>query len=227
MAYPQKKQNLLDFAKARLNMVNGQLLTNGVTNRSLVGVYLETPRELFVDEMLENLVYMDEDIRIPDTERHVLEPLVEARMLQLALEGACGSALVLGAASLPTIEMIGAFTRHVTVLEPEKKFVASANNRLARPNVTIIETGYREGYPRNAPYDIILATGAVQAIPSLIVPQLAIGGCFVSVLRPNPNACGKVSCVRRLSEDNFETTSSLDASTPYLVGFGFEPSFRF
>lgn len=224
MTYPLARP---DNARARLNMVNGQLLTNGVINRALVDTYRETPRENFVDEALEPFVYLDEDVRIPETSRYLLEPMVEARMLQVALEGTCGSALVLGAASLATVEMVAAFTRHVTVLEPEKKFVASANNRLHRPNVTIIETGYREGYPRQAPYDVILATGALASVPSAIATQLSVGGRLVAVLRSCAFSCGKISVTRRLSEDSFETISLSDASTPYLPGFAPETVFKF
>ncbi len=227
MTYPLKAASTANFAASRLNMVNGQLLTNGIHVPELIKAYREIPRETLVDEALEGLVYIDEDIQIPGTDRYMLDPLVEARLLQMGLYGNLGGALVLGAASLPCIEIVAQFVRHAFIIEPDKKFVASANNRLGRPNVTIIETGYREGYARQAPYDLIVATGALASIPTAIATQLSIGGRLVAVVREKPNACGKITLMRRLSEDAFDTISGADASTPYLPGFAPETVFSF
>ncbi|MBU6235849.1 MAG: protein-L-isoaspartate O-methyltransferase, partial [Alphaproteobacteria bacterium] len=167
------------------------------------------------------------DVRINGTNRFLLEPLVEARMLQYALKGRFQSVLVLGAASLPSVEMVASFARNVVVVEPEKRFTDAAQHLLRRHNVTVIETSLKEGYARQAPYDCIFVTGAMAQIPSVIASQLAVGGCMLAVLRPSAMGAGRIVATLRLSEDEFETISLADASTPYLAGFAPENGFQF
>lgn len=228
MSYPLAREKEIDFAAARTNMVNGQLATNGIVLPPLVAAYRETPREIFLPDTLMASAYLDEDVIIPHSKRFVLEPLVEARMIQHALlTGPCDTALVLGAASLPTVEMVAAFARHVTVVEPDKYFAGLAETLLKRQNVTIIETSYREGYAKQSPYDVIFLTGAMAMGKTALATQLSKGGRLMFVSRRNEVAAGVVSCTLRLSDDEFETISLAGASTPYLQGFEPEKGFQF
>src|SRR5690606_19509090 len=74
-----------EFTELRVKMVDGQLRTTDVTNASLLAAFLSVPRELFVDETLRDLAYIDEDIRIAGGEggpRFLMEPSPLARLLQ-------------------------------------------------------------------------------------------------------------------------------------------------
>ena len=147
---------MTDFSRARANMVHAQLQTNGITDARVIAAYLQTPREAYVNGSLAGLAYLDEDVRLPGTRRWMMEPLVEARLLQLALTGRVDRALVLGASRVPTVAMLASFAQVVTVLEPSRDLAQTAAMTLqGLKNVTVIETSLREGYARQAPYDLI------------------------------------------------------------------------
>lgn len=212
---------MTDFARARLNMVNAQLLTNGIHEESLVDAYRSFPREAFVEDAQRPFVYRDEDVPLEGGKRFILDPLVEARMLQAAIHEPAETALVLGASSLPTIALLASFIRTVTVLEPDASIAHTAKKRLdAYPvhNVTVIETAYREGYEKTAPYDVIFVSGAMATVSPTLTDQLADGGRLICVWRESDRAQGRIVIVKR-NAGALETFVGADAATPYLIGF--------
>ena len=220
---------MTDFARARLNMVNAQLEPNGINHDALVQAYKTLPRETLVDDTTtKGSVYMDEDLPLKGGKRWVLDPLVEARLIQEAIREPAACALVLGAASLSSVVMLSQFVTTLIVLEPDPDIATRAQKRLTEQavcNVVLIETSYREGYARQAPYDIILAPGALSSIPTILTEQLARGGRLLGVWRENPRSQGRIVIARKLDDDSINTITLADASTPYLQGF--EPKAEF
>lgn len=221
---------MTDFARARANMVNAQLVTNGIVNTDLVAAYRALPREALVDELLRARVYMDEDLPLAGGKRWVMEPLVEARLLQEAIKGNCARALVLGASSLPAGVILAAFVKEVIMLEPDAAIAMQAQKRLnAYPvaNLTIMEGDYRAGFEAKSPFDIILITGAVAALPQALAAQLSVGGRMLYVLATRENTAGCAIVAHRLHDSSMNTTFIANASTPYLAGFEPAPEFTF
>ena len=56
----------MDYAAARLNMVESQVRPNRVTDTRIVMAMLELPRENFVPQPLRGVAYVDEDVHIGD-----------------------------------------------------------------------------------------------------------------------------------------------------------------
>src|SRR3954468_16822896 len=89
---------LPDYTAARLNMVESQLRPNKVTDLRVLSAFLDLQREWFVPESLRGVAYVDEDIPLGNG-RYVMEPMVLARLVQLAeikptdsvLEIGCGT----------------------------------------------------------------------------------------------------------------------------------------
>ena len=87
-----------EFASRRVNMVNGQILTNKVTDEKLAEALLQVPREEFVPRAMRAVAYLDEDIPVADG-RYLMEPMIFARMLEvvdiepddLVLDVGCGT----------------------------------------------------------------------------------------------------------------------------------------
>ena len=65
----------MDYARARINMVENQLRPNRIEDRALIEAMLNVPRERFVPKALAGVAYADEDLRLPDG-RYLIEPLV-------------------------------------------------------------------------------------------------------------------------------------------------------
>jgi protein-L-isoaspartate(D-aspartate) O-methyltransferase len=217
-----------DFARARLNMVNAQLATNGIHSEAMIEAYKALPREKLVDEALRPYVYMDEDLPAGPAKAWLLEPMVEAKMVQEAIRDNAGNALVLGAVNLPAAAMLAQFAKSVTVVEPDAKLAAAAPDRLRKaeiPNVHVVEADYLNGCEKNAPYDAIFVPGAVAQLSDVLTGQLSHGGVLVCVLRETPRAQGRIVAVRRKPEGGLELSTVADAATPYLPGF--EPAAEF
>ena len=73
----------MDFARARLNMVEGQIRPNKVTDPRIVAAMLDLPRELFLPAERRAMAYLDEDIPLGGG-RALVEPMVLARLVQTA-----------------------------------------------------------------------------------------------------------------------------------------------
>ena len=69
------------FDAARQNMVDCQLRTNKIIDETLIRQFETVPRELFVEETLQSIAYIDESVSLKDG-RHLMEPMVLARILQ-------------------------------------------------------------------------------------------------------------------------------------------------
>jgi len=85
-------REMTDFATARHNMVESQIRTNKVTDAAIIDAFEIVPRELFVPKNLMGVAYVDEDLSIGNG-RVLMEPMVFARLLQVALPDASDEVL--------------------------------------------------------------------------------------------------------------------------------------
>src|SRR5260221_6404877 len=87
---------MIDFGAARLTMVDSQLRPNKVTDLAVLDAFLTVPRERFVPPALRAAAYVDDDIPIGDG-RFLMQPMVLARLVQLAAIGPGDAVLEIGA----------------------------------------------------------------------------------------------------------------------------------
>ncbi len=218
---------MVDFAAARLNMVESQLRTNKVTDLRLLDAFENLPRELFVPEPLRGIAYVDQDVTL-GRGRFVMEPRVLARLLQAAQPGPEDMALDLGCGSGYATAILSRLVATVVALEDDAALAAAANRTLSEleiDNAVVVEGRLAEGYPKQAPYNVILLGGAVAEIPAAIADQLAEGGRLVAVVSAGPGL-GRATLMRR---DGGVISSRVlyDAALPMLPGFEAQPGFVF
>ncbi len=218
---------MVDFAAARLNMVESQLRTNKVTDLRLLGAFETVPRELFVPERLRGIAYIDEDVALGGG-RFVMEPRVLARLLQAAQPGPEDVALDLGCASGYATAILSRLVATVVALEDDAALATAANRTLGEleiDNAVVVEGRLTEGYPKQAPYNVILLGGAVAEVPAAIADQLAEGGRLVTVVSAG-HGLGRATLMRR---DGGVISSRVlyDAALPLLPGFEAAPGFVF
>ena len=218
---------MVDFAAARLNMVESQLRTNKVTDLRLLGAFETVPRELFVPEPLRGIAYIDEDVALGGG-RFVMEPRVLARLLQAAQPGPEDVALDLGCGSGYATAILSRLVATVVALEDDAALAAAAIRTLGNlefDNAVVVEGRLAEGYPKQAPYNVILLGGAVDEVPAAIADQLAEGGRLVTVVSAGPGL-GRATLMRRDGGVN-SSRVLYDAALPVLPGFEAEPGFVF
>ena len=64
-------------------------------------------------------------------------------------------------------------------------------------NAVVICDPLQDGYPKQAPYNVIVLQGAVARLPESITKQLAEGGRLVTVMREDERATGRATLVQR------------------------------
>ena len=218
---------MVDFAAARSNMVESQIRTNKVTDPHLLDAFETIPRERFVPEPLRGIAYIDEDVALGG-ERFVMEPMVLAKLLQAARPGPGDVALDLGCGSGYATAILSRLVATVVALEVDAALAAAANQTLDEleiDNAVVVEGQLAEGYPKQAPYNVILLNGAVSEVPLAIADQLAEGGRLVTVVSVGAGL-GRATLMRR---DSGVISSRIlcDASVPVLPGFEAAPGFVF
>lgn len=218
---------MVDCAAARLNMVDSQLRTNKVTDTALLEAFEAVPREAFVPERLCGIAYVDEDIPLGN-DRFVIEPMIMARLLQAARPQADDIALDIGCATGYATAILSRLVATVVALEAEAALAAQANRTLSEleiDNAVVVEGALIEGYPKQAPYNVIVLGAAVAEIPAAISDQLAEGGRLVTVVR-DTTGMGRATLMQR-DGDMVSSRVLFDAALPLLPGFEVEPGFVF
>ena len=138
----------------------------------------ELPRERFVPDALQGIAYVDEDVPL-GRGRYLMEPLVTALLLQAAEIDADDVALDVGCGTGYCSAIVAGIASTVVALESDPDLAARAASTFAELglNTASVDVGpLGEGWPAQAPYDVIVFGGAVSAIPPTITEQLAEGG---------------------------------------------------
>lgn len=217
----------MDYASARATMVDSQLRTNKVTNQRLLDAFSAVPRELFVPESQRGIAYIDEDLPIGER-RFLMEPMVLARLLQAAAVAPSDIVLEIGSGSGYAAAILARLAETVVALESDATQRERANatlGELGLDNVVVVDGGLTEGYPKQAPYNVILVSGAVDEIPPAISDQLAEDGRLATVLKAG-SVMGQAVLMRRVG-DVIASRVLFDAATPLLPEFRRDAGFQF
>lgn len=183
MALPETTVDL--FADARHRMVDSQVRPNRVTDPRILAAMRRLPRERFVPSDLATLAYADEDVPLGNG-RVLIEPMVIARLVQLAAPAPGERALVVAAGTGYGAALLSACGARVTALEEDARLLAVARSALSElaPEINLVTGPLASGWPSGAPYDVILIEGAVREIPAAVAQQLNHdGGRLATVIR--------------------------------------------
>ncbi|WP_078708503.1 protein-L-isoaspartate O-methyltransferase family protein [Consotaella salsifontis] len=173
----------MDFATQRTAMVDNQIRTTDVTDYKVLEALLTVPREEFVPTAQRPLAYIDEDVSI-GRGRYLMEPSPFAKLIQLAAIGPRDVVLDVGCGTGYSSGIISHLAGSVVALESDPELAAAAMETLTRlelVNVVVVEGPLNEGYPSEAPYDVIVIEGAVMELPDAFFDQLRDGGRLVVV----------------------------------------------
>ena len=170
-----------------------------------------------------SMAFVDTQVPLPDGQS-MLEPKVEARLLQELGVQRHERVLEVGAGSGYMAALLAHRAQHVTTLElhPELARMSAANLKRAWVlNATVVEADASAGLPVEGPFDVIVLSGSVAEVPRLLLAQLKPGGRLVAVVGQLPIM--RAVLVTRGSEAGHSTVELFDTVAPRLAGFG-EPS---
>jgi protein-L-isoaspartate(D-aspartate) O-methyltransferase len=217
----------MDFAAARINMVESQLRTNKVADEAVLDAFLMVPRERFVPVAFHDTAYLDDDLPLGNG-RALLEPMVLARLLAAAKIRGTDKVLDIGCASGYSAAILARIAGSVVAVEEDKALAEQARARLAElgvRHVAVIEGPLARGHAAGAPYDVIVIEGALAAVPEALAAQLAEGGRLVGVVKAGAGV-GRATLMNRV-QGVLSRRPLFDAAAPLLPGFAPAPSFVF
>jgi protein-L-isoaspartate(D-aspartate) O-methyltransferase len=185
----------MDFAAARVKMVDNQIRTTDVTSHELLRAFLTVARERFVPDARKSLAYIDEDLPLGVAGRYLMEPSPLAKLLQMAailpddtvLDVGCGTGY--GAA---VMAQVGS---HVVALEEDETLAETARSALQEigiANAEVVTGPLTAGHAAGAPYDVIVLEGAVDEVPDVFFEQLRDRGRLVTVVGSGLSAMAKL-----------------------------------
>lgn len=218
----------MDFAQARLNMVEGQLRPNGVVDPRVVEAMLALPREACLPPVKRAMAYVDADVPLSPG-RWLIEPMALARLVQAAEPAATDRALVIAAGAGYAAALLSRLVASVIAQESPERLadLRAGLAALGADEVPAVAGPLTEGWPAEAPYDVILIDGGVEVVPETILNQLAEGGRLVTVeTTGQPGVLGRA--VRWVRVAGVATRLELfDAGTPLLPEFRRKRGFVF
>jgi len=219
---------MLDFVRARQNMVDGQIRPSSVTDWRIIDAMRVVPREAFVPDAQRPMTYLDLDIDLDGANRHfLLNPTFTARLLQAAEIGHGDSVLVVGGATGYVAALAAKLAARVVTTVDDDAVAAQAKATLAAlgfGNVTVRVAPCGAGAPADAPFDAIILNGATEVEPTKLYDQLEMGGRLVGAFATGTPQ--RATVVTR-SHCDFGTRVLFDTSVPVLPGLQRTPAFIF
>jgi protein-L-isoaspartate(D-aspartate) O-methyltransferase len=217
---------------ARFNMIEQQIRPWEVLDPAVLELLARMRREDFVPVALKALAFVDSMVPLGDAPgAAMLEPKVEARLLQALQLQRHEKVLEIGAGSGFMAALLAGQAAQVTTLECVPPLAAMARANLARNavfNATVREVAPEQGaagMPAEAPFDAIVLSGSVAEVPRPLLAQLKPGGRLLAIVGEEPVMRARL--FTRVGEAAYSDTDLFDTVAPRLLGFAEKPRFAF
>jgi protein-L-isoaspartate(D-aspartate) O-methyltransferase len=213
----------MNTEQARFNMIEQQIRPWEVLDQGVLSLLAIVPREDFVPPAQRAMAFVDTQVPLSEGQR-MLEPKVEARLLQELAVARHEKVLEVGAGSGYMAALLAHKAQRVITLEKRPLLARQAADNLRRAglvNVGVREADGSRGLPDEAPFDVIMLSGSVAELPPALLAQLKIGGRLAAIVGEQPVMHALL--VTRTGEHDFRRVELFDTVAPRLDGFG-EPS---
>jgi protein-L-isoaspartate(D-aspartate) O-methyltransferase len=218
--FVSSRRNSLDqFASARAEMVEQQLLARGIRDERVLAAMANVPRHLFIPEDQKSRAYWDGPLSIGQGQT-ISQPYVVALTCELLEIAETGKVLEVGAGSGYAAAVLAQLARRVITLECLPELAQLARRNLEKASCTNVEVLCADGtlgYPREAPFDAIAVAAGAPAVPVSLKQQLKVGGRLVIPVGLSRRFQNLVR-VQRISEEEFRKDALGDVAYVPLVG---------
>ena len=174
---------------SRHNMIEQQIRTWEVLDNRVLALYAEDTlqRESFIAQE-DKKPFAYADMMLPIGEGQVmLEPKLEARMLQALAPDPQEKILHIGCGSGYFAALLSRLAEQVTSMEIRPALARAAEARLGGfPNIRVVCADGAHGLPTDAPYDTLVFTAALPHLPPSLAEQLNEGGKLLAVIGSAP-----------------------------------------
>ncbi|RVU44581.1 protein-L-isoaspartate O-methyltransferase family protein [Rubrivivax rivuli] len=215
---------------ARFNMIEQQIRPWEVLDQAVLSLLATVRREDFVPPAMKALAFVDTQVPLGEGQA-MLEPKVEARLLQELQVQRHERVLEIGTGSGFMAALLAHRAMQVYSLECRPALATAARASLARNgigNVQVVDVSAAagaQGLPGEAPFDVIVLSGSVAALPRALLAQLKVGGRLVAVVGEEPIMRARL--FTRAGEAAYTETDLFDTVAPRLEGFAEPTRFHF
>jgi protein-L-isoaspartate(D-aspartate) O-methyltransferase len=162
-------------------MVTGQIMDRGVSNAATLRAMRKVPRHLFVPKEYEKEAYDDYPLPIGYGQT-ISQPFIVAYMTEAVKPSIKKKALEIGTGSGYQAAVLAEIVDTVYTIEIVPELAKESAERLKKLGYKNVIGKYGDGYkgwPKYAPFDIIIVTAAAEKIPQPLIDQLAENGRLV------------------------------------------------
>jgi protein-L-isoaspartate(D-aspartate) O-methyltransferase len=224
-----------DLERARFNMIEQQIRPWDVLDLDILALLSQLRREDFVPLAHKAMAFVDMMIPlVSDSEEALrtglcmLEPKMEARLLQDVAPKAHEKVLEIGAGSGYMAALLGSRAQRVITMELHPGLARMARENLQRAgmgNVEVREGDGARGLPAEGPFDVIVLSGSAFEVPQVLLSQLKVGGRLAAITGSEPVM--RATFITRTGDATYETTQPWDTLAPRLANFPEPSRFRF
>jgi protein-L-isoaspartate(D-aspartate) O-methyltransferase len=172
---------MIDFPKARLKMVEEQIVSRGIKDAKLIAAMKKIPRHLFLEEALQSQAYSDHPLPIGEKQT-ISQPYMVALMTEALLLTGKEKVLEIGTGSGYQAAILAELSEKVFSVERIRSLAIRARKllyELGYFNVEIKIFDGTFGWMEESPFDAIMVTAGSPDIPRPLIDQLSIGGRLV------------------------------------------------
>jgi len=216
----------MDFARARDVMVESQVRTNDVTDPRVLHAMRTLPRERFAPPQKRTLAYADLELEVAPG-RTLMRPRDISKLVAALAPTGNERALEIAGATGYGAAVLAACSKEVLSLDPDPNLSITAGAALESAgvkNAKAVSTPTVDGWPDEAPYDIIMLNGAAEIVPEAWLEQLAPGGRLGVIVRQGAAGAARIYTK---SGDVAGYRVAFDAAPPIAPGLERKPSFVF
>jgi protein-L-isoaspartate(D-aspartate) O-methyltransferase len=208
----------MDFEQARFNMIEQQIRPWDVLDQRVLDLVSMIPREKFVPFAYHNLAFAD--IQIPlGHDQVMMEPKLEARLLQSLQLKPNNSVLEIGTGSGYLTALLAESTQHVDSVDIFSDFIAEAGIKLKNLNIQNVSLNVGDaiqGWNQDKRYDVIVLTGSLPVLPAHFQEQLKLGGRLFAIVGEEPIM--EAQLITRFTEQQWDLEILFETAFPPLIG---------
>jgi protein-L-isoaspartate(D-aspartate) O-methyltransferase len=217
----------MNIEQARFNMIEQQIRPWDVLDPAVLALLAQVHREDFVPPALRSMAFVDSELPLPEGQT-MLAPRVEARLLQELQLKRHERVLEVGAGSGYMAALLAHQAQQVITLDiqPVLARLAETNLKLAGVgNVDVRCADGSAGLPGEGPFDAIVLSGSVAAVPPALLQQLVPAGRLVAIVGNDPVM--RAMLFTRSAQAAWSQVDLFDTVAPRLSGFPESERFHF
>jgi protein-L-isoaspartate(D-aspartate) O-methyltransferase len=164
----------------------------GITDARVLSAIERTPRGVFVDQPFEASAFENTALPIACGQT-ISQPYVVAYMSEALELDPKHRVLEIGTGSGYQSAILSPLCRMVYTIERHKPLLSEAEARFKKLKLTNIVTRHGDGFkgwPEAAPFDRIILTAVVSAVPAILIEQLKPNGMLVAPVGELASAVG-------------------------------------